>query len=28
MTVLIPHDAGTVRVEGPVELVRCRPPVA
>ncbi|MEV0716475.1 class I mannose-6-phosphate isomerase [Asanoa sp. NPDC050611] len=27
-TVLIPHDAGTVRVAGDVELVRCRPPAA
>ncbi|GAA1862546.1 class I mannose-6-phosphate isomerase [Asanoa iriomotensis] len=26
MTVLVPHDAGRVRVEGDVELVRCRPP--
>jgi mannose-6-phosphate isomerase len=26
MTVLVSHDAGTVTVDGDVELVRCRPP--
>jgi mannose-6-phosphate isomerase len=28
MTVVLPWNAGPVRVDGPVELIRCRPPAA
>ncbi|WP_203717535.1 class I mannose-6-phosphate isomerase [Asanoa siamensis] len=27
-TVLVPHDAGSIRIDGDVALVRCRPPAA